>query len=322
MQSKTKYNNKYDIILFGGDRLLEKGPLSQLSIYLKHKNISYISILYPIHAKKKVAPKLSLRKYLSEKKINYLIIDKVSKLNLKNYLKKNTLGLSINSIWKFTPKTIKNFNGKLYNYHAGDLPTERGAATITWRILLNKHKNLSINIHKIGNDFDTGKIVKKKNISITNKDRLPYQHLKRIEKVEKIFLKEFIMDYIRKRKFMKKTQQNEKSYYWPKLNSEKDGLIDWNWKAKEIVEFIKAFSKPFNGSFSYLNKTKVKIMDAKFLKSDIKFHPFQNGIIFRFYKNNFYIANRDHFIKISKSQIIGLKKRPSFYLGKKFSDKK
>ena len=52
MQSKTKYNNKYDIILFGGDRLLEKGPLSQLSIFLKNKNISYISIIDPIHAKK------------------------------------------------------------------------------------------------------------------------------------------------------------------------------------------------------------------------------------------------------------------------------
>ena len=119
---------------------------------------------------------------------------------------------------------------------------------------------------------------------------------------------------------MKKIQKNGKSYYWPRLNSDKDGLINWDWTAKEVVDFIRAFSKPYNGSFSFLNKKKIRIFDAIFVKSKVKFHPFQNGLIFRFHKNYFYIANREHYIKISKKNLLGLNKNPSFYLGKKFSN--
>ncbi len=316
-----KHKYKYDIILFGGDRLLEKGPLSNLSIFLKKKKISYLSIIDNIHAKKNIDKKKNLKKYLDENKINYLIVKKLSKFNLKRFIKNNTLGLSINAIWKFSPKTIKLFKGRLYNYHAGDLPTERGAATISWRILLNKYHKLSINIHEVKKDFDTGDIIKKSNVSITKKDDLPYKHLEKIRFKEIKFLKQFIIDYISNKKFMKKKQRNEKSYYWPRLNAQKDGLIDWNWSAKEIVDFIKAFSKPFNGSFSFINKNKVKIINATFYKSKVKFHPFQNGLIFRYHNNFFYIANRGNYIKISKKQIIGMKKNPNFYLGKKFSNK-
>ena len=101
----------------------------------------------------------------------------------------------------------------------------------------------------------------------------------------KKFLKEFIMDYIKGSKLMKKNQKNENSFYWPRLKSDRDGLINWEWTAKEIVDFILAFSKPFNGAFAYINKTKVRIFYAKVLKSKVKFHPFQNGIIFKINKN-------------------------------------
>ena len=311
---------KYNFVLFGGDRLLEKGPLSDLAIFLKKKNFSYLSIIDTIHAKKKVDEKKILKKYLDQNKINYLIVKKLSYLNLKKFVTKKTLGLSINAIWKFPPEIIKLFKGKLYNYHAADLPTERGGANISWRILLNNNNKLSINIHEIKRNFDTGDIVKRANISITKKEILPYQHLKKIRNKEKKFLKQFILDYIAGKKFMKKIQKNEKSYYWPPLKAERDGLINWDWTAKEVVNFIRAFSNPYNGSFSFLNNQKVKILDATFVKSKMRFHPFQNGLIFRFYNNSFYIANRDYYIKISKKNIIGLKKNPIFYLGKRFSN--
>ena len=45
---------KYKVILFGGDRLLENGPLSTLSSYLKKKNIKFLIITDLEHLKKKV----------------------------------------------------------------------------------------------------------------------------------------------------------------------------------------------------------------------------------------------------------------------------
>ena len=40
---------------------------------------------------------------------------------------------------------------------------------------------------------------------------------------------------------MKKKQKNSKKFYWPTLKSDRDGQINWDWTAKEIVQFIRAF---------------------------------------------------------------------------------
>ncbi len=203
--------NKYDFILFGGDRVYEKGPISELSIFLKKQNYSYLLIVDRVHATKKVDLKINLKKYLDKNKINYLIIKSLSELDFKKILKKNTIGLSINAIWKFPTEVIKLFDGKFFNYHAADLPSERGGANISWRILLNKKKGISINIHKIEKNFDTGDIVKTSKISITNKEKLPVQHLKKIRQKENKFLKQFIIDYILKKKiYEKKTKKFRK----------------------------------------------------------------------------------------------------------------
>lgn len=311
---------KYDFILFGGDRLTEKGPLSELSIFLKKKKFSYICIIDEIHSEKKIDKKNNLKKYLYQKNINYIIEKKISEKKLNKLIKNNTLGLSLNSIWKFSPKIIQLFKGKLYNYHAADLPTERGGANITWRILLNKKKNISINIHKIEENYDTGEIVKSAKILLTNKEKLPYQHLNKIRYTERKFLREFIIDHSLKKKFKKNKQKSNDSFYWPTLKAEVDGLINWNWNAKDIVDFVKAFSKPYNGAFCFLQKRKVKILNAEFYKSKIRFHPFQSGIIFKYYNDYFYVACKSYYIKIFKKDIIGLEKNPFYYLGKKFSD--
>ena len=99
--------NKYDFILFGGDRVYEKGPISELSIFLKKQNYSYLLIVDRVHAKKKVDIKINLKRYLDKNKINYLIIKSLSELDFKKILKKNTIGLSINA-FPATRKQLKN----------------------------------------------------------------------------------------------------------------------------------------------------------------------------------------------------------------------
>ena len=316
-----KDNSGYDIILFGGDRILEKRPFSSLSIFLKKKKLSYISIINPSHAIQRVDKNENLKQHLIKKKINFIIKDKLNHTDLKKLINKETFGLSINSRWKFSKKIIKIFNGKLFNYHAGDLPTERGAGTVTWRIILKKKNKISINIHEINEGFDTGKILKQKKISIKKLGVLPSDHLIETAKIEDKFIRDFVEDFYKKKKFIRKKQDNNESYYWPRLNSDKDGEIDWNWTAEEIVNFIKSFSKPYNGSFSYLAKKKVRILNASFQKSRVKFHSFQNGIIFRLHQNFFYIANRDYVIKIHTKDFLGLKKNYSYYLGKRLYKK-
>jgi len=130
-----------------------------------------------------------------------------------------------------------------------------------------------------------------------------------------------LLDCLAKKKFFKTKQLNYGSFYWPKINSDIDGLINWNWNADEIIDFIRGFSKPYNGAFTFLKGKKIRIFDANKLKFTEKFHPFQSGIIFRKDKNFLYVAARKYIIKISFSNILGLNKIENFYLGKRFSNK-
>lgn len=313
---------KYNFVLFGGNRLKENGPMTIVIDCLIKKNIKFFIITDPVHLKKYVSKSETFGSYLKKKDLPYLSCKKLRLKNIEKYVSKDAKGISLNSIWRFNDDIIKYFNGNLYNYHAADLPTERGAGNTTWRILLNKEKNISLNIHKIENTFDTGDIIFSKKVIKKFKDVLPVDILKYQSKLEIPFFNSFLNKLLNKKnvKFKTKIQNNKMSFYWPRLNSDLDGLINWNWDAESIVRFIKGFSHPFNGAFSYIGSEKARIYNAKKLRLKEKFHPFQNGIIFRFDKNNFYVVAGKFAIKISVTDINGFNKRMTYYLGKRFSN--
>lgn len=311
---------KYSLILFGGNRLKENAPMTNVIEFLSRKKINFLVFTDHIHFNKLISKTKTFGSFLKEKKIPYFLSKKLKLKDIKKFSNSETKGFSLNSIWKFNDDTIKYFNRNLFNYHAGDLPTERGAGCISWRILLQKTRNISINIHRVEKTFDTGEIILSKKIKKKFKNALPEKINNYQAKLEKPFLISFLKKLILKKKikFKGKIQKNNNSYYWPRLNSDLDGLIDWNWDAKSIVSFIKGFSHPFNGAFSYIDGLKIRIFDASFYISKVKFHPFQNGIIFRLDKKNIFVAASNHYIKIPINQIKTKKIKNKFFLGKKF----
>ena len=308
----------YKLILFGGNRLLELAPFGQLIKYLRKKNIKFLVITDKTHLEKKITKSKNFKQLLIKEKIVYKSYKKIKLENIKKYIDKTTIGLSLNAIWKFDKKLIKYFKGNLFNYHAGDLPSERGAGVISWRIMLQKKSHLSINIHKVSAHFDMGDIVLSKKIKTNKKDLLPFEHLKNQLGFEEKFLQNFINTILSKKKLLNRKQLNKNSYYWPRLNSKIHGKINWNWAAKDIVLFIKAFSIPFDGSYSFIGKKRIRIYNAKFNRSKIRFHPYQNGIIYKIENNKFFISNVKNYITINlKDTNLELEDFHQF-LGKRF----
>ena len=39
-------------------------------------------------------------------------------------------------------------------------------------------------------------------------------------------------------------QLKKNSTYWPRIDTESHGWINWNWSGEEILNFIKAFDDP------------------------------------------------------------------------------
>ena len=154
---------KYNFVLFGGNRLKENGPMTKAINFLMKKDINFLIITDPIHLKKLISKSETFGTYLKKKKLPYFSHNILELKDIKKFISNDAKGISLNSVWRFDESIIKYFKGNLYNYHAADLPTERGAGNTTWRILLNKENNISLNIHKIENTFDTGDVIFSKN---------------------------------------------------------------------------------------------------------------------------------------------------------------
>ena len=162
------------ILFFGGDRLKENTPLSSLAQYFLRKKVETIIITDPMHLKKKCLNGLTFKELIKKKKLKFLPFNKLNEKKIISFIDKDTFGFSINSIWKFSKNIISAFKGNFYNYHAAEIPSERGAGNISWKILQNNIRKGSINIHIIDREFDTGDIVAKKKILFLRKKKILY----------------------------------------------------------------------------------------------------------------------------------------------------
>jgi methionyl-tRNA formyltransferase len=223
-------------------------------------------------------------KYFDNKKIFFDIFsikDKVKiiqtdKINIKiiNFLIKNKTDLIISAGSKFIfkKKFINTFKNKIINFHPSFLPEERGGANFTYRILNNQYY-AAATAHYVDEGIDTGDIIEQKKIFIKKND------------LENLFINTYklyseIFKKILNNKIVKKKQKMQNANYFKKLNSELDGKINWNWDGKYIELFIKAFGRPYKGAFCLINKKKIYILKAKFLKSK-NVHPFLYGKVFK-----------------------------------------
>ena len=67
----------------------------------------------------------------------------------------------------------------------------------------------------------------------------------------------------------KKKQSKTHSTYWPRLDTEIHGWINWSWSGNDIVNFIKAFGDPYVGAHTLLNNEKIYLKNCKFKNTKI-----------------------------------------------------
>lgn len=301
-----------NFLIFGSNRLNENNPIGEFIKILKQKKINYHLITEQRKLNIKSANNLSFKEFLKKKNIKYSVEKKISINKIRKYINKNTVAISFNSTWKFKNDLIKLLKKNFYNYHCADLPSQKGAGCISWNILRDIYQT-SLNFHLVTEEYDSGDIALRKIINLPKKNiNYPSDYLNYLSKYENFFFLNFVNKIMKDK--IKLQKQYGNSFYWPRLNAEKDGRIDWSYNGDDIVKFIKAFSHPYSGAYTFIKNLKCKIYEAKFYKSK-KFHPYQNGIVFRVEKNFIYVANTKGVIKIDKKSIICKKKTK--FLGKK-----
>ena len=286
-KSKSKLKK---IILVGGNVFKQDGPiLDFIKLCRKYKIKTFLiteknQLNYPTQSHE------SFRQSLKKLKVRYKVlknfnanINKVLKKENENY---EAIMISFNSRWILKKNIIKI--KEIYNYHNADLPTQRGAACHSWRIMMNTFKS-SLNFHIIENKIDEGAILLKKKINIPKYFMNLSDYYYYLRSYEIVFFENFLRKLI-KGNLKPKKQNNNNSYYWPRLLTSKNGFVDWSWSAKEIVSFSNAFDEPFIGISPFLKKKKIVLNGARIVNKDVKFHPYQAGLVYRKIKNKICVA--------------------------------
>jgi len=204
---------------------------------------------------------------------------------------------------------IDSFKGKVFNIHPSMLPKERGGGTFSWRIMNDINKT-SATIHQIDEGIDTGPIIYQKEYLLEKKRPKPIDYLMKTNEIYTELISTFL-DAIEKRHDLVFKSQNENdSTYLPRLHSETNAAIDWRWSVTEIERFVRAFSDPYPGAFTFLNGQKIIILDADYELSEERLHPYMIGRVLTInQKGEVQIIARGGFLIIKTVQINNIRKK-------------
>lgn len=208
-------------------------------------------------------------KIIETNQINEQIVKIIKKSNPK-------LIISAGSKFIFKKNFIKIFSTKLINFHPSYLPEERGGANFTFRIL-NRKKFVAATAHFMNERIDAGDIIYRiKKFNVKNYDLKSYFY--ETYKLYGVILKIILNKILLNKKIMAKKQIDINATHFKKLNSDKNGKINFNWSVSDIDLFIKAFARPYKGAYLYLEGKKLHILKSK-VNDKKKIHPFLFGKI-------------------------------------------
>ena len=288
-----------NLILIGGNRMEENQPVEYINQLSRKKKMKLFLFTEKIHLNKPTNNRILFKDFLIENQINYKTLkninNEVNEIKGKLCPKSRNILLLVNCIWRINNKILNLFGKNAYNIHLGTLPNQVGAGGASWLRMIGARKS-SISIHQLNSDYDSGKILLSEDFSLKKDFSLNdyYFHVRKKEKkaYEKFF------DILIKNKLKLRKVSNKDFTYMPRLNTLTHGFIDWSWGAKDIVNFINAFGRPYKGASTFIKKKKYFISEAKFLNYSIKFHPFQSGIVIKKTKKSLFIATSNGLVNI------------------------
>jgi len=219
--------------------------------------------------------------------------------------KSGDIGLSISAPWIFKRNHIDKFNGQLFNIHNQPLPIFKGAGGSSWRILMNHFHGGSC-IHFLTEGIDDGEIVEKVEFKFPSNCTYPEDFDNVALSYSSNLIKRWLSNVVSNSSYIIKKLPKYKSSdseYWPRINSEIHGWINWDWSISDINLFCNAFSFPHHGAQTKVRGIKVFIKKVSIQINNEKFHPFQNGLIYNITNNILHVAHKGGTLFIEEHEL-------------------
>ena len=222
-----------------------------------------------------------------------------------NNLKSFKADLFVVVAFKILPKIIWEIPSKgTINIHASLLPQLRGAAPINWAII-NGLKKTGLTSFYINEGIDTGDIIMKKELEISENDNFGSLYTK-LKKLSSGFIIDTIECIENGLKPVIQSKIKSELLKAPKIDK-KNTRIRWDIDGQKINNLIKGLS-PYPGAWSTIKSSEIrlKILDALFIpKQGLKG---VNGCVLSIDKNCM-VKVKDGYINIFKIKVEGRKEQ-------------
>ena len=176
-----------------------------------------------------------------------------------------------------------------WGIHASLLPKYAGGAPLVWAII-NGEKETGVTLFRLDDGVDDGDIIAQESFTINDKDTIKEVYKKAIKYSKKILNN--VLSNIEEINFIPQDKSNVKVY--PQRCPE-DGKIDWNRPANEIVNFIRAQTKPYPGAYSYMENKRVIVWEAKIERNNSTLRTTPGEILKR---------NEKYFLAATKTDLL------------------
>jgi methionyl-tRNA formyltransferase len=199
----------------------------------------------------------------------FFMIKSLNNEELIRIIKENNIRAAISVNWKYTiPKTFLDlFECGILNFHLGNLPDYKGNATVNWSII-NGEDKIYGNIHKMDPELDTGDVISRKAIPITDRTYIADILNQAAKDVPLLYEEALQKVFINPDAYLLKGSIKGLRCY-PRLPE--DSQINWHETAEKINRLVRASSKPYNGAYSFLSGEKIIIWKADVFENMEKF---------------------------------------------------
>lgn len=143
--------------------------------------------------------------------------------------------------------------------HASLLPRYRGGAPVNWAII-NGETETGITLFYVDDRYDAGDIIAQKRVTIDFHDTCLAVYQKIMAAAEEMI--ETCIPLIEKGCAPRIPQDESQATYVPQRRPE-DGLVDWEWDALRVHNWIRAQTHPYPGAFTFVSGRKLYIWQAE-----------------------------------------------------------
>ncbi len=218
---------------------------------------------------------------------------------------KKALGLSFGAPFIFRQREIDMFKGNILNSHGAPLPQFKGGGGFSWRILQGDKRGSSL-MHVITTAIDEGPVVFRKDFVFSDEDIIPLHYQNKQLQHDREHLLPWLIAVVTGKASLN-SQESERlpespdrpfQTYFPRLLTDFHAAIDWSWNAEQLQRFIRAFSHPYAGAYSFHRGRKVHILDCEIVRQSHN-HPFVHGLVTDLTNSFLEIAVTDGFLRVN-----------------------